>query len=208
MTRRVIQLAVGLWLFGASIALLVRADLGLPSWDVLHQGVAQVTHIPMGYVVILASAVVMLLWIPLRQRPGIGTLANLLFVGLALEATLLFLPTPTEPVWRVVFMITAVVLNGVGTGLYIGAGLGPGPRDGLMTGIAARGRSIRVVRLSIELVVLALGWLLGGTVGIGTLLYAVAIGPLAHILIPLFSERAVDPAPESPNTLSAKDENS
>ena len=195
MTRRVIQLAVGLWLFGASVALLVRADLGLPSWDVLHQGVSQVTDIPMGYVVILASVVVMLLWIPLRQRPGAGTLANLLFVGLALEATLPILPTPTEPIWRASFMIGGIVLNGVGTGLYIGAGLGPGPRDGLMTGIAARGRSIRAVRLSIELVVLALGFLLGGTVGIGTLLYALGIGPLAHVLIPLFSERTEDPDP-------------
>ena len=194
MTRRVPQLVLGLWLFGASVGLMVQADLGLPSWDVLHQGLAQVTGIPMGYVVIIISAVVMLLWIPLRQRPGVGTLANMIGVGLALEATLVFLPAPEHLAWRITFLIAGVILNGVGTGLYIGAGFGPGPRDGLMTGLAKKGRSIRMVRLSIELVVLAIGWLLGGTVWIGTLAYALAIGPLAHVFIPMFSGTKTDGA--------------
>ncbi|HIW63372.1 MAG TPA: hypothetical protein H9881_13010 [Candidatus Stackebrandtia excrementipullorum] len=192
MTRRVLQLAIGLWLFGFSVGLMVLADLGLPSWDVLHEGVSQVTGIPMGYVVILVSALVMVLWIPIRQRPGAGTVANLLAVGLALEATLALMSAPEHLGWRIAFMVGGVVLNGIGTGLYIGAGFGPGPRDGLMTGLARKGRSIRVVRLSIELTVLVIGWLLGGTVWIGTLLYALAIGPLAHVFIPMFTRSKID----------------
>jgi len=189
LTRRAVQLAVGLWLFGGSVSLMLRSGLGLPSWDVFHQGVATAIGLPIGLIVILASAVVMLLWIPLRQRPGIGTLANLITVGVALEATLAFLPTPTQWWWRAAFLVTGVVVNGIATGLYIGAGFGPGPRDGLMTGLAKRGWSIRVARLSIELAVLVIGWLLGGTLGVGTVLYALAIGPLSHVFIPMFSQK-------------------
>lgn len=186
------QLLVGLWLFGASVALLVRAGLGLDPWDVLHQGISSRTGISIGAVVVATSVVVLVLWIPLRQRPGIGTLANVVLVGLALDLTLAVLPTPAGLAWRVAFLLAGILGNAIATGLYIGAGLGPGPRDGLMTGLAARGISIRVARTSIELTVLAAGWLLGGTVGVGTVAYALAIGPLAHVLLPLF---AIDPSP-------------
>ncbi len=186
------QLLVGLWLFGASVALLVRAGLGLDPWDVLHQGISSRTGISIGAVVVATSVVVLVLWIPLRQRPGIGTLANVVLVGLALDLTLAVLPTPAGLPWRVAFLLAGILGNAIATGLYIGAGLGPGPRDGLMTGLAARGISIRVARTSIELTVLAAGWLLGGTVGVGTVAYALAIGPLAHVLLPLF---AIDPPP-------------
>lgn len=186
-TRRFGQLLVGLWLFGASIALLVRANLGLSSWDVLHQGIAETIDVSIGTVVIATSVVVLALWWPLRQRPGIGTLLNVVLVGLALDTTLRWLAEPTEMPWRVTFLLAGVVTNGVATGLYIGAGLGPGPRDGLMTGLAAKGLSIRRARTVIELTALALGWLLGGSVGVGTVLYALAIGHLAQIFIPLFA---------------------
>lgn len=187
MTRRTGQLLIGLWLFGASVALLVRSTLGLDPWDVLHQGLSEKTGVSIGLVVIATSVVVLALWVPLHQRPGVGTMANVVLVGLSLDSTLAFLPTPTELPWRIAFLIAGILGNAVATGLYIGAGLGPGPRDGLMTGLAARGVSIRVARTAIEISVLGLGWLLGGTVGIGTVAYALAIGPLAHIFIPLFT---------------------
>ena len=188
---RVAQLLVGLWLFGASIALLVRADLGLDPWDVLHQGISRHAGVSIGLVVVLTSVVVLALWVPLRQRPGVGTLANVVLVGLSLDATLTALPAPTDLPLRVGFLVVGIVGNGVATGLYIGAGLGPGPRDGLMTGLAARGLSIRVARTVIEAAVLVVGWLLGGTVGVGTLAYALAIGPLAHVFIPRFATPAL-----------------
>lgn len=191
-TRRVTQLLVGLWLFGASVALLVRAGLGLAPWDVLHQGISDQTGVSIGLVVVAASVAVLALWVPLRQRPGVGTLANVVLVGLSLDVTLAVLPAPTDLSWRVMFLVAGIIGNGIATGLYIGAGLGPGPRDGLMTGLAARGLSIRVARTTLEVTVLALGWLLGGTVGVGTLAYAMAIGPLAHVLIPLLAV----PAPQ------------
>jgi uncharacterized membrane protein YczE len=182
--QRLARLGAGLVLFGISIALLVRAGLGLPAWDVLHQGLAQRIGVSFGLVVNAVAAVVLLLWIPLRQRPGLGTVANVFVVGLAADATLAVLPPAGSMPVRIGLLLSGVVLNGVATGLYIGAGLGPGPRDGLMTGLGARGHSIRVVRTGIELAVLAAGWLLGGTVGVGTVLYALAIGPLAHYFIP------------------------
>ena len=181
---QVARLLAGLALFGASIGLLIQADLGTGPWDVFHQGIARRTELPLGWVVVLMSAVVLLLWVPLRQRPGLGTVANVLLVGVALDLSLLVLPAPDALAWRGVFLAAGVLLHGVGIGLYIGAGLGAGPRDGLMTGLAARGLSIRRARTSIELVVLGGGWLLGGTVGIGTLVYACTIGPLAQRFIP------------------------
>lgn len=161
------------------------AGLGLDPWDVFHQGLSRHTRIPIGTWAIIVGAVVLLLWIPLRQRPGFGTVSNVVVIGLVINATLAVVPAPTSLPLRIVTLVAAVFLNGVATGAYIGAGMGPGPRDGLMTGLAARGMSIRVVRTGIELTVLAIGFLLGGTVGVGTVLYAVSIGPLAHVFIPM-----------------------
>jgi uncharacterized membrane protein YczE len=185
MLSRLIRLYAGLALFGASIALMVRAGLGLGPWDVLHQGLSRQTGLPLGWIVIAVAAVVMLAWIPLRQRPGLGTLSNVVLVGLALDATLAVLPTPEPLALRVAFLATGIVSNGLATALYIGADFGPGPRDGLMTGLAQRGHSIRLVRTSIELTVLAAGWLLDGTVGIGTVAYALSIGPLIQVFLGL-----------------------
>jgi uncharacterized membrane protein YczE len=183
--RRLPQLALGLVLYGVSTSMLVLATLGLDPWDVLHQGLSRRSGVPIGTVTIIVSGVVLLVWIPLRQRPGVGTIANAVVIGVVVDVVLA-LWQPPQALWlRVVLLVAGVVLNGVATGCYIGAGLGPGPRDGLMTGLAARGHSIRVVRTSIEVTVLVAGFLLGGTVGVGTVLYAVAIGPLAHVFIPL-----------------------
>lgn len=189
MARRLVQLYIGLVLYGVSDALLVLAGLGLDPWDVLHQGLARRTGISIGAWVIIVGVAVLLLWIPLRQRPGIGTVSNTLAIGLVIDGTLALTPAPHGLPARWACLLAGVFLNGVATGCYIGARLGPGPRDGLMTGLAARGRSIRVVRTAIEVTVLAAGWLLGGTVGVGTVLYAVAIGPLAHVFIPLLTVR-------------------
>jgi uncharacterized membrane protein YczE len=190
--RRVTQLGFGLVLFGISIAAMLSAGLGVDSWDVFHQGISQRTGISFGWVVNGVSVLVLLAWIPLRQRPGAGTVANALVVGLVADAALNVLPRPEPLPWQLLMLTAGIIANGVATGLYIGAGLGPGPRDGLMTGLAARtGRSIRLVRTLIELSVLAAGWLLGGPVGVGTLLYAVSIGPIAQISISWFSQHGV-----------------
>jgi uncharacterized membrane protein YczE len=185
MARRLISLYTGLGLFGVSVALMVRARLGLDPWDVFHQGLAKRVGVSLGVTVIAVSALVMLAWIPLRQRPGLGTISNAILVGLVLDGALALLPHPGPLALRAGFLASGILLNGVATALYIGAGLGPGPRDGLMTGLAARGHSIRVVRTSIEVSVLAAGWLLGGTVGVGTVAYALSIGLLVHLLLPL-----------------------
>lgn len=182
--RRIAQLFPGLALYGFSTALLVRANLGLDPWDVFHQGAAERTGFSIGVVTIAVSALVLLLWIPIRQRPGFGTISNGILVGVFMDASLHIVDAPETLAVRYGFLAAGILLNGLATGLYIGAGLGPGPRDGLMTGLARRGRSIRVVRTSIEVSVLALGWLLGGSVGVGTVAYALSIGPLAHVLIP------------------------
>jgi uncharacterized membrane protein YczE len=177
---RVPRLVAGLCLFGIGIALMVRADLGLAPWDVLHQGVSERTGIAIGNVTILIGAVVLLLWIPLRERPGLGTLLNVLVIGLVVDATLAVVDAPGALWQRIAFLVVGIFLFGPGSGLYIGAGLGPGPRDGLMTGLARRGRSVRVVRTGIELTALAVGALLGGRVGIGTVAFALAVGPNVH----------------------------
>lgn len=201
MARRVVLLVVGLVLFGVSLAMMVRAELGVGPWDVLHQGVARHTPWSFGTIVILVSVAVLVLWIPLRERPGIGTVANAIVIGLVVDATLLVLTTPVSLVGRGSLMVAAVVLNGAATGLYIGAGLGSGPRDGLMTGLAARGHAVSVVRTGIEVVVLACGWLLGGTVGIGTVAFALSIGPLAQVFLRWFTladrPGQVEPSPAS-----------
>ena len=174
-------------LYGVSDAMLLGAQLGADPWDVFHQGVSRRTGLAVGTVAVLIGLVVLLLWIPLRQRPGFGTLCNVLAIGTVINVTLPLIPASPTPIAGVTLMVAGVFLNGVATGAYIGAGLGPGPRDGLMTGYAARGHSIRVVRTVIEVSVLAGGWLLGGTVGVGTVFYALAIGPLSHVFVPLLT---------------------
>jgi len=193
MRGRLVQLYLGLILYGGSASLMVLARLGLNPWDVFHQGLAKHTGLAIGTWSILVGLCVLLLWIPLHQRPGIGTISNVVFIGGTMDVVLGHVSPPHGLGIRIGFLVAGVFLNGVATGAYIGAGLGPGPRDGLMTGLAARGHSIRVVRTGLEASVLAIGWLLGGTVGLGTLLYAVAIGPLAHVFVPVFART---PTPE------------
>jgi uncharacterized membrane protein YczE len=183
--RRLTQLYAGLVLYGFSDALMLLAGLGVDPWDVFHQGLSRRLGLGVGTWAIIVGAVVLALWIPLRQRPGFGTLSNVIVVGAVIDLCMATIPAPHGLTLRTIFLFSGVGLNGVATGAYIGAGLGPGPRDGLMTGLAARGHSIRVVRTVLEVGVLAGGWMLGGTVGIGTVVYALAIGPLAHIFIPL-----------------------
>jgi uncharacterized membrane protein YczE len=200
MTRRSIQLFLGLALYGISLGIMVRANLGLDPWDVFHQGLSNRTGISLGMMVNLVGAAVLLLWIPIRQRPGIGTVANVFLIGTFADISLWLIPSVQNLPLQVVMMFGAVFLNGVATGAYIGAGLGPGPRDGLMTGLVKRtGGSVRIIRTSIEVTVLAAGWLLGGTVGVGTVLYAVAIGPIVHRMLPLFAisdeKKPLAPAP-------------
>lgn len=188
LSRRLLQLYVGLTLYGVSSALLVRAGLGLEPWGVLHQGLAELTGLTIGVVSIIVGAVVLLLWIPIRQRPGLGTVSNVFVIGLAMDATLAVVPDVRGLGGQIPVMIAGIVLNGVATGLYIAARFGPGPRDGLMTGLhRLTGRSIRLVRTAIEVAVVATGFALGGSVGIGTVAYALAIGPLAQLFLRLFA---------------------
>ena len=188
--RRTLLLLVGLALYGLSLTLLVRAELGLAPWDVFHQGVAEVTGLSLGTVIVLTSFVVLMLWIPLRERPGIGTIANAVLVGVGVDVFSAILPEVDGTIVRWLLLVAGVVLNGVATGMYIGAGMGSGPRDGLMTGIARRGHKIRVVRTTLEVVVLIAGIALGGTFGVGTIAYALGIGPLVHVLLPWFAKFA------------------
>ncbi|NYI88064.1 putative membrane protein YczE [Amycolatopsis endophytica] len=183
--RRLTQLLAGLALYGASMAMMTRAGLGLAPWDVLHEGLTERTGLSFGTVVAIASVVVLLLWIPLRQRPGLGTVANVLVVSVTVDLVRAVLPNQHAIGWRIALMLGGIALNAFATAAYVGARLGPGPRDGLMTGLSARtGWSVRVVRTGIEVTVLAAGWLLGGTIGAGTVLYALAIGPLTQAILP------------------------
>jgi uncharacterized membrane protein YczE len=186
--RRLVQLYAGLVLYGVSMALLVRSGLGVMPWDVLHQGLARQLGWSLGVVTMVVGALVLLAWVPLRERPGLGTVSNVVVIGLALDAALAVLPEPSSLPLRAALVGIGIALNAVATAAYIGVHLGPGPRDGLMTGLVRRsGRSVRLVRTSIEVAVVALGWLLGGTLGIATVLYALAIGPLVHALLPRLS---------------------
>lgn len=206
--RRLGQLYLGLAAYGCSMALLVRSKLGVMPWDVLHQGIARRLHADLGLVTIAVGAVVLAAWIPLRQRPGLGTVSNVLVIGLALDAVLRVLPD--SPNWLVsgLFAAAGIALNGLATAAYVGARLGPGPRDGLMTGLVRRtGGSVRLVRTSIEVVVVALGWLLGGTLGVATIGYALAVGPLVQLLLPHLSVPAPvnSPVPRVRATTTAGD---
>ncbi|MER5678153.1 MULTISPECIES: membrane protein YczE [Streptomyces] len=193
LTRRLTHLYVGLALYGASSALLVRAGLGLEPWGVLHQGLSERTGISIGVVSIIVGAVVLLLWIPIRQRPGLGTVSNVFAVGIAMDGTLALVPDVHGLGAQIPLTAAGIVLNGVATGLYISARFGPGPRDGLMTGMnRLTGRSIRLVRTAIEVAVVVTGFLLGGSLGVGTVLYALAIGPLAQFFLRVFDLSAPD----------------
>jgi uncharacterized membrane protein YczE len=185
--RRLSQLAVGLTLYGVTIAMMIRSTLGNAPWDVLHQGLAIHLPISIGTAVIAMSGVVLLFWIPLRELPGLGTIANSIVVGLVADLSLSLLDAPRSIWLRLLLMVGGVLLNALATALYIGSQFGPGPRDGLMTGLHRRtGVSIRVVRTGLEVAVVAIGWVLGGTVGVGTVIYAVAIGPLVQVMLPSF----------------------
>jgi uncharacterized membrane protein YczE len=195
-TRRLVQLYAGLVLYGVSMALQIRAGLGLDPWDVFHQGVSQRTGLSFGTVVIATGALVLLAWIPLRQRPGLGTVSNVFVIGVAVDASLAVLPAAGPLPVQLAMLLAGVGLNGVAGAAYIGAGLGPGPRDGLMTGLVRlTGHSVRGIRTGIEVSVLVVGFALGGTVGLGTVLYALSIGPLLHVLLPPLTLREPVPAP-------------
>ena len=193
MTRRLIQLLIGLFLYGIGIALIVRAAIGVAPWDVLAQGIDNHTHLGFGLITVLLSGVVLLLWIPIRQKPGAGTLLNALLIGPSADVGLWLLPADLDLWARVLFFAAGLLMIAIATGLYIGAHFGPGPRDGLMTGLHQRtGWKIWIVRTGIEVIVLGIGWALGGNVGIGTVLFAVLIGPLCQRTIPFFTIRRPD----------------
>ena len=184
--RRVPQLLVGLVLYGISMALLVRGAFGGMPWDVLHQGLAGHISLTFGQIVIITSLAVLLLWVPLRQAPGLGTILNAVLIGLVVDPVLTWLAAPNALLPRLALVAAGLVLNALATAMYIGAQLGPGPRDGLMTGLARRsGHSLRLVRTAIEVVVVVAGWLLGGVLGVATIAYAVLIGPLTQAFLPL-----------------------
>jgi uncharacterized membrane protein YczE len=184
-SRRIGQLLVGLFLYGIAIALMVRAGIGVSPWDVLSQGVSKQTGLAFGLVTNLIGAAVLLLWIPIRQRPGVGTVLNVLLIGPSAQLGLWLIPQQTVPVIQGLVFTGGLVLLAIATGLYIGARLGPGPRDGLMTGLHKRtGWKIWIVRTAIEVTVLTIGWLLGGQVGIGTVAFALLIGPMVNFTLP------------------------
>ncbi|WP_198416221.1 YczE/YyaS/YitT family protein [Cryobacterium cheniae] len=188
MTRRLAQLLIGLFLYGLGIALIVRGEIGVAPWDVLTQGISGRTDLGFGLVTILISGVVLLIWIPLRQKPGVGTILNALLVGPAADVGLWLIPTGLDLWVRILLFAAGLLVLAIATGLYIGAHFGPGPRDGLMTGLHKRtGWRIWIVRTGIEVTVLSIGWVLGGDVGIGTVLFAVLVGPLCHWTIPFFA---------------------
>jgi uncharacterized membrane protein YczE len=199
MPRRLVQLVVGLWLYGTSMAMMIRSALGLDPWDVFHSGLMSRAGLSFGVIVTIVGALVLLAWIPLRQMPGVGTVANVLVIGVATDVSLWLMPAPESVLVRVLLLLGGILLNGLAGALYIGAQLGPGPRDGLMTGIARRTRfSLRLVRTTIEVAVLVIGFALGGVVGVGTVLYALAIGPLVQKMLPWVVVRLTSPAAASP----------
>lgn len=206
MTRRVTQLLVGLFLYGAGCALTIEAGLGVDPWTVLAQGLSIHTGVGIGWITNILGFLVLLLWIPLRQKPGVGTVANILLVGTSMQFVLWVFPPVHGLLLQIVVLLAGILLVALASGLYIGARFGPGPRDGLMTGMNARlGWPIWVCRALVEVTVLAVGWLLGGTVGIGTVLFAVLIGPLVHIALPLLdTRRPADRSSAAPEEVTAQ----
>lgn len=203
--ERLVRCAIGLVLCGAGIALIIHGDLGVAPWDVLHQGLSDRTGIAIGTVIVIAGFAVLVLWIPLRVRPGVGTFMNAVIIGVTVDLFDLLLPEPSEVLTRTAFLLAGLMAFAAGSGLYIGAGLGPGPRDGLMTGIARRGPSIRLARTAIEIAVLGVGWSLGGTVGVGTAAFAIGMGPLVQFFLPRFDIDAVAPDTEPAGLRDAVD---
>jgi len=204
MPRRLVQLGLGLTLYGVSMGLLVRSQLGVMPWDVLHQGIARRLDLSLGLVTIIVGALVLLAWIPLRERPGIGTVANVIVIGVAVDATLALLPDVDVLAARIALAVVGIGLNAVATAAYIGVRLGPGPRDGLMTALVRRtNRSVRLVRTSIEVVVVLAGVLLGGTLGLATVFYALAIGPITQLFVPYFVIRLPSDAGPTPSGSAA-----
>ncbi len=186
--RRLTQLYVGLVAFAFGEALIVRANLGVMSWDVLHQGLSRHLGLSIGQWSVIVGALVLLLWIPLRERPGLGTVSNVLVIGLALDVFLRWLSAPVSLSARVALLVTGILINGVATAAYVGASLGPGPRDGLMTGLVRTTRQpVGLVRTAIEASVVLVGWLLGGNLAVGTVVFVLAIGPLVHLFLPLLT---------------------
>lgn len=203
--RRLVQLLLGLWLYGTAMGMFVRSGLGLDPWDVLHDGLRRHWGMSFGAVVIIVGFAVLLLWVPLRQWPGLGTVANAVVIGVATNVTLDVVAAPDRLGWRWTMLLGGIVLNGIAGAMYIGSQLGPGPRDGLMTGLARRtGLSIRLVRTSLEVTVLVVGWLLGGVVGLGTVLYAVSIGALVQLFLPMLTVR-LRPVSASPAVARPQD---
>ncbi len=195
--RRSIQLVAGLMLFGVGIVMMLQSNLGVPPWDVLHQGLSKQFGLTVGIWSIIVSVIVLLGWLPLKEPYGLGTLANAVIIGVMIDLFTLFIPEPEAMVARVGLVVGGILLIGVATGMYIGASLGPGPRDGLMTGIAKYGPSIRLTRTTIEIVVLASGWALGGTFGVGTIAFALFIGPIAQFFLHRWApQTAVSTAPK------------
>ena len=193
MSRRLVQLYVSLLLYGVSMALMIRSDLGNMPWDVLHQGLAEQLGLPFGVVIVLVGALVLLAWWPLHERPGLGTISNVVVISLVIDPALALIPESGDLAPRVSLAVAGVVLNGAATAAYIGAHFGPGPRDGLMTGLVrVTGASVRLVRTAIEVAVVVTGFLLGGTLGAVTVIYALAIGPLTQLFLPLFSVNVTD----------------
>lgn len=193
LVQRFVNLILGLILFGLGIGLMLQSRLGLPPWDVLHQGLVNHFGLTIGVWSIITSVVVLIGWLPLRERFGVGTLLNAVIIGIAIDLSALVIPAPEAMVWRILLMAAGILIIGFASGLYIGAHLGPGPRDGLMTGIARRGPSIRLTRTVIEITVLAIGWMLGGTFGIGTIAFALLVGPIVQFFLPRFHMDLAEP---------------
>lgn len=194
-TLRFGQLIAGLWVFGLGAALMVRAHMGLDPWNVFHQGVSGLSSLSIGLVSILSGVVVMLLWIPLKQKPGLGTVCNIILIGVSVDVCMWAIPEIEGWPWRIAALVGGLLLTGLGTAAYIGAGMGTGPRDGLMIGLNRKfGWSIRVSRLLVELTVLAAGWLLGGVAGLGTVAFALLIGPMVQFFLPWFQPKAAKSA--------------
>lgn len=189
---RLTRLFTGLVICGLGLSMMIAADLGLGPWDVLHQGLARITGAPIGVMVIAVGFTVLLLWIPLRERPGFGTIANVVVIGVVIDLTLVVVHTPDSLVLRTIMMLSGPVLFAIGSGFYLGVRMGPGPRDGVMTGLAKRGMPVGLVRAALEISVLVLGWALGGTVGLGTIWFALGIGPMVHWSLPRLAMRSLD----------------